>query len=105
MGPYFTDYRHTDQSSVHPSIRLRLSEEPTPRGWGVLGRARGLCHPVLGRTVRGEVRVCGSVWERASCPAWGALEWCTGPFLWGQPGDGQAIAEPGLSFRAFPWHL
>lgn len=74
---------------------------------GVLWAGQGvLCHPVLGRTVCGEVREFVAVSGKGLHAPHGVhLKWCTGPFLWGQPGDGQATPEPGLSFRAFPRHL
>lgn len=99
-----------DSASPGRSSTLQHVWGTHPVGWGWFwGRAEGRALSSCPRR-----RDCGEVCEfvavsgkELSCPAWGACEVVSqsrtpGPFLWGQPGNGQATTEPGLSFQTFP---
>lgn len=78
--------------------------EHTTHGWGGLGTGRrgGACQPVLWEGTWWGSWLCGSVWERAGVPSWGAVKRC--PRKWSFPGGPQWAHLPRVGFVAHAWH-
>lgn len=91
LGPLISQTTYTETKAVFSLLLDSASRRsPLPVGGGVLGQGRGgLCHPVLWRTVCGEVREFVAVFGKGlHAPHGMPLKWCR-PFLWGQPGMGR----------------